>query len=101
MAKARKRLAAALDREQPECETLLGTASNAVHETMRELHDLLAAALERGADTCNHVRANVVEKAKAADSIVRDNPYRTIGIALGVGTLVGHIASSRHCAKRA
>ena len=30
-----------------------------------------------------------VERAKAADKVVRDHPYQTIGIALGVGVLIG------------
>jgi ElaB/YqjD/DUF883 family membrane-anchored ribosome-binding protein len=33
-----------------------------------------------------------VERAKAADKVVRDHPYQTIGIALGVGVLLGMIA---------
>jgi ElaB/YqjD/DUF883 family membrane-anchored ribosome-binding protein len=30
-----------------------------------------------------------VEKAKAADRIVRDHPYETVGIAFGLGVLLG------------
>jgi ElaB/YqjD/DUF883 family membrane-anchored ribosome-binding protein len=33
-----------------------------------------------------------VERAKAADKVVRDHPYQTIGIALGVGVLLGMLA---------
>jgi ElaB/YqjD/DUF883 family membrane-anchored ribosome-binding protein len=32
------------------------------------------------------------ERARAADKVVRDHPYQTIGIALGVGVLVGFLA---------
>ena len=32
------------------------------------------------------------ESAKAADKVVRDHPYQTIGIALGVGALIGALA---------
>ena len=32
------------------------------------------------------------ERARAADKVVRDHPYQTIGIALGVGVLLGLLA---------
>ena len=36
-----------------------------------------------------------VESAKAADKYVRENPYKTAGIALGVGALIGYLLSRR------
>jgi ElaB/YqjD/DUF883 family membrane-anchored ribosome-binding protein len=33
-----------------------------------------------------------VERAKAADRVVRDYPYQTIGLALGLGLLIGILA---------
>jgi ElaB/YqjD/DUF883 family membrane-anchored ribosome-binding protein len=33
-----------------------------------------------------------VERAKAADRVIRDHPYQTIGIAFGLGLLIGIIA---------
>jgi ElaB/YqjD/DUF883 family membrane-anchored ribosome-binding protein len=35
------------------------------------------------------------ERALAADKVVRDHPYQTIGIALGVGALIGVLAGRR------
>ena len=32
------------------------------------------------------------ERARAADKVVREHPYQTIGIALGVGLLIGMFA---------
>jgi ElaB/YqjD/DUF883 family membrane-anchored ribosome-binding protein len=32
------------------------------------------------------------ESAKAADRVVRDHPYQTIGIAFGLGLLIGVLA---------
>ena len=32
------------------------------------------------------------EGAKAADKVVRDHPYHTIGIAVGLGVLIGALA---------
>jgi ElaB/YqjD/DUF883 family membrane-anchored ribosome-binding protein len=36
-----------------------------------------------------------VERARAADKVVRDHPYQTIGIALGLGVLIGAFAARR------
>jgi len=33
-----------------------------------------------------------VEQAKAADRLVRDHPYQTIGLAFGLGLLIGILA---------
>ncbi len=43
-------------------------------------------------------RANqkVVERAKTADQVVRSHPYQTIGLAFGLGILVGILARRRH-----
>ena len=36
-----------------------------------------------------------VERAKAADRVIRDHPYHTIGLAFGVGLLIGILARRR------
>jgi ElaB/YqjD/DUF883 family membrane-anchored ribosome-binding protein len=33
-----------------------------------------------------------VEQAKAADRVIRDHPYQTIGLAFGLGLLIGVLA---------
>jgi ElaB/YqjD/DUF883 family membrane-anchored ribosome-binding protein len=38
---------------------------------------------------------SAAERARAADRVVRDHPYQTIGIALGVGVLIGAFAARR------
>jgi ElaB/YqjD/DUF883 family membrane-anchored ribosome-binding protein len=36
-----------------------------------------------------------VERAKAADRVIRDHPYQTIGMAFGIGLLIGFLAARR------
>jgi len=36
-----------------------------------------------------------VERAKAADRVIRDHPYETIGLAFGLGLLIGILARRR------
>ena len=33
-----------------------------------------------------------VEQAKAADRVIRDHPYQTVGLAFGLGLLIGLLA---------
>ena len=33
-----------------------------------------------------------VERAKAADRVIRDHPYQTVGLAFGIGLLIGLLA---------
>jgi ElaB/YqjD/DUF883 family membrane-anchored ribosome-binding protein len=96
VAKARKRLAAALERGKLQGESLMERSGEQVRESAGDLRDLLVHARDRGAEWYGDVRDKTVEKVKAADAVVRDNPYRSIGIALGVGALVGFVASCRH-----
>jgi len=51
--------------------------------------------LESAKEITGRVRDKAVEGAKAADEAVRDNPYQAIGIAFGVGALVGYLAMRR------
>jgi ElaB/YqjD/DUF883 family membrane-anchored ribosome-binding protein len=36
-----------------------------------------------------------VQRAKAADRVIRDHPYQTIGLAFGLGLLIGVLARRR------
>jgi ElaB/YqjD/DUF883 family membrane-anchored ribosome-binding protein len=36
-----------------------------------------------------------VERAKAADRVIRDHPYQTVGLAFGLGLLIGVLAARR------
>jgi ElaB/YqjD/DUF883 family membrane-anchored ribosome-binding protein len=55
----------------------------------------LAAALDNAKDIAGRVRDKAVEGAQAADEAVREHPYQAIGIAFGVGALIGYLAMRR------
>ena len=99
VAKARKRLAAALERGTPGEETAAESAADRFQEIVGNLHTLLSTAREHGIELYGDVRDKTIAKVKSADEIVRGHPYRSIGIALAVGTLVGCLTASRHCRK--
>ena len=95
--RARKRLLAALERGKSAGEATLHNSAERVEETVGDVRQLLTDALKHGQEIYGDVVDKMVETAKATDEKVRGNPYQTMGIALGVGALIGYLASFRGC----
>lgn len=58
-----------------------------------EARKRLAAALDSSRELFGRTSKRAVEQAKAADRVIRENPYQTAVIALGVGALIGYLAA--------
>jgi len=43
----------------------------------------------------NNIQEKAVTSAKATDRVIRDHPYESIGIAFGVGVLIGVLINRR------
>ena len=56
------------------------------------LHAKLSTTIEKAKEVCQRLQEQSAAAAKAADRAVRDNPYQAIGLAFGVGLLVGLLA---------
>ena len=50
-----------------------------------KLVDDLKAIIQRAEE-------KAIERAKAADKVIREHPYQTIGLAFGLGLLIGILA---------
>jgi ElaB/YqjD/DUF883 family membrane-anchored ribosome-binding protein len=74
---------------------LMTATADVAGEKVGQARQRLAAALESGKEICGHVRDKAVQGAKAADEAVREHPYQAIGIALGVGALLGYLVARR------
>jgi ElaB/YqjD/DUF883 family membrane-anchored ribosome-binding protein len=57
----------------------------------------LEAATEKAKEVSIRLKEQTVTAAKAADEAVREHPYPAIGIAFGVGVLIGVLASRSRC----
>jgi len=55
----------------------------------------LEAALESAKEICGRVQEKAIEGAKATDKAVREHPYQAVGVAFGIGLLVGYLLSRR------
>ena len=74
---------------------LMTATADVAGEKVAEARKRLAAALESGKEIYGRVRDKAVEGAKVSDQTVRENPYESIGIAFGVGALLGYLLSRR------
>jgi ElaB/YqjD/DUF883 family membrane-anchored ribosome-binding protein len=55
----------------------------------------LTAALEMAKETQRRLQERAVAGAKAADTYIRSNPYQSIGIAFGIGVILGLYTARR------
>jgi len=71
---------------------------NAVETEKSELQAKLESVIEKAKQACERLQDQTAVAARAADRTIRDNPYQAIGVAFGVGVLIGALAmgSRRH-----
>jgi len=79
-----------------EAETMIaGSPSDHSADALGNLHSRFSAAQERFSDLYTGARKKVVAGAKYTDAAIRENPYQSLAIALGVGVLVGVLVGRR------
>ncbi|MSU63998.1 MAG: DUF883 domain-containing protein [Pedosphaera sp.] len=78
-----------------DAEDLMKATAGEVTDKAKAARDRLAGALESARDTCTRLEERAVAGAKAADRVVREHPYQSIGIAFGVGILIGVLVGKR------
>jgi ElaB/YqjD/DUF883 family membrane-anchored ribosome-binding protein len=74
---------------------LLAATTHVAEEKVVEARRRLMAAIEKGKETWNNVQEKAIAGAKATDQVIRDNPYKTLGVALGVGVIIGYLLRRR------
>jgi ElaB/YqjD/DUF883 family membrane-anchored ribosome-binding protein len=79
-----------------EAEQALSDTAGEAGDKFDELRERLRTALDNGRYSLDRLRTEATRRAKQADQLVRDNPYYAIGIAAGVGAIIG-ILVSRSC----
>ena len=58
-----------------------------------ELRVKLEGAIDKAKDLCDRLQDQTASAAKATDRTIREHPYHAIGIAFGVGVLIGVLVS--------
>jgi ElaB/YqjD/DUF883 family membrane-anchored ribosome-binding protein len=78
-----------------DAEELLKATAGEAGEQVKEVRGRLSTALASAKATCEHLQDKTVEAAKATDHVIREHPYESIGVAFGVGLLIGVLVGRR------
>jgi ElaB/YqjD/DUF883 family membrane-anchored ribosome-binding protein len=74
---------------------LMSATAHVADAKVAEARQRLAAALEKGKEICGCVRDQAAAGAEAADQAVHESPYQAIGLAFGLGALIGYLVARR------
>jgi ElaB/YqjD/DUF883 family membrane-anchored ribosome-binding protein len=78
-----------------DAQELLAATAHVAEEKVIEARKRLMAAVEKGREVWNNVQEKAVAGAKATDQVIRDNPYKSLGVAVGVGVILGYLLRRR------
>ena len=92
---ANKRLVGDLKTVAKDAEELMKATANHAGEKVGELRERLGTALESAKVTAHRLEEKTKEAAKATDRTIREHPYESIGIAFGVGLLIGVLVARK------
>ncbi len=71
-------------------------ATSRINTEPDEVRSRLTASIEKAKEMCARLQEQTVAAGKATDKAVREHPYEAIGIAFGLGMLIGLLAIRRH-----
>lgn len=84
-----------LKRIVTDSEELLHDSKDAAGAKAQEMRVRLHDAMESAKRACQRLEAKAVEGAKAADRTIREHPYQSIGVAFGLGLLIGVLVTRK------
>jgi ElaB/YqjD/DUF883 family membrane-anchored ribosome-binding protein len=76
-------------------EELLRAGAQDLSEKGIAARQRLMAALEVAKETQAKLQERAIEGAKAADKVIREYPYQSVGVAFGIGMLLGVLVNRR------
>ncbi len=63
--------------------------ANRVESEKGDLREKLESAIHRAKEACERLQEQTTAAAKATDRTIREHPYQALGVAFGVGLLIG------------
>lgn len=78
-----------------DAEELIKATGGELAERTKEVRERLRVVLEDAKQACARLEDQASAGMRAADRAVRENPYRSIGIALGAGFVIGWLLKRR------
>ena len=76
-------------------EELLKATAGDMSEKAKHARVRLSEALDKAKGTYRRLEQTTIAAARATDKVIRDHPYESIGIAFGVGLLIGVLVTRK------
>jgi len=92
---ATQQLVADLKVVSHDAEELLKATAGEAGEKVKEIRKRLGKAVESAKATGERLQEQTVEVAKSTDGVIREHTYESVGIAFGVGLLIGLLVGNR------
>ena len=89
------RLVSDLKTVTKDAEELLKTVSGEKGNGSQEIRMRLSSAIDSAKATYRRMEEKAVAGAKATDKVIRDHPYESLGVAFGLGLLVGVLVTRK------
>jgi ElaB/YqjD/DUF883 family membrane-anchored ribosome-binding protein len=74
---------------------LIAATADMAGDKIGEARKRLARSLDEGRGLFERARARTAEGARAADAAMHKHPYPVVGIAVGLGLLIGYLLTRR------
>ena len=78
-----------------EAQELIAATAHVAGEKVEEARRRLLAALAKGRETWKAMQDKAIAGAKATDEVIRENPYKSLAVALGAGVIIGYLLRRR------
>jgi ElaB/YqjD/DUF883 family membrane-anchored ribosome-binding protein len=78
-----------------DAEAILHATAGSAGEKMSDLRSRLSSALDSAKATCQRLEEKAIAGAKVADKTIREHPYESMGVAIGLGLMIGVLVSRR------
>jgi ElaB/YqjD/DUF883 family membrane-anchored ribosome-binding protein len=78
-----------------DAEALMRATAGDLGEKAREARNRLATSLESAQAGFSRVEDQAIASAKATDKVIREHPYESIGVAFGLGLLIGVLVARK------
>jgi ElaB/YqjD/DUF883 family membrane-anchored ribosome-binding protein len=79
-----------------DAQSLLSATADIAEAKVAAARNRLNSALQSGREVLAALQSKAVAGAKATDESIREHPYYAIGVALGVGALIGFLLARRN-----
>jgi len=69
--------------------------TNRLETEKSQIRANLESVIEKAKDVCEQLQNQTTAAAKATDKTIREHPYEALGVAFGLGVLIGVLVSRR------